>query len=159
MAATERRQRITAVFEQAIKLPPEDQDRFLERECHGDDSLIEELKALLSERRETAIVEAPPAASNLSTDAPMPRRIGRYEITGKIGSGGFGHVYSALDPAVDRRVAIKMLNAPGESDLIKRFRAEAMTVANLHHKNIVTVHEFGEDDESAFSSSWNCWKE
>ena len=146
MAPTERRQRITAVFEQAKKLRPEDQGRFLESECSGDDSLIEELKALLSEHRETATLKAPPPAPNPSTGSPMPRRIGRYEITGKIGSGGFGNVYSALDRAVDRPVAIKVLNAPGDPDLIKRFRAEAMTVANLHHKNIVTVHEFGEEN-------------
>jgi len=81
---------------------------------------------------------------------PTPRRIGRYEITGELGSGGFGHVYSALDPIVDRVVAIKVLNAPGDSDLVKRFRAEAMTVAKLHHKNIVTVHEFGEENGAPY---------
>lgn len=76
----------------------------------------------------------------------MPQQIGRYKITGEIGSGGFGHVYSGLDPAVRRTVAIKVLNAPGDRDLAKRFRAEAQTVANLLHKNIVTVHEFGEEN-------------
>jgi serine/threonine protein kinase len=150
VAPTERRQRITAVFEQAKKLRPEDQGQFLERECGGDKSLIEELKALLSEHREAAALEAPRPVPNPLAGTPIPRRIGRYEITGKIGSGGFGHVYSALDPAVDRPVAIKMLNAPGDPDLIRRFRAEAMTVAKLHHKNIVTVHEFGEEDGAPY---------
>lgn len=176
MTSTERRQRITAIFELAIKLGPEDQGRFLERECRGDGVLLEQVKSLLSEHREsgarsggpqpapdasaitTALAE--PAGSarsgglqpapDASEARPGPRRIGRYEITGTIGSGGFGHVYSALDPTVGRVVAIKVLNTPGHSDLVKRFRAEAMTVANLHHKNIVTVHEFGEENGAPY---------
>ena len=79
--------------------------------------------------------------------APLPfQRIGRYEITGNIGSGGSGRVFSALDATVGRVVAIKVLNAPGDPALVKRFQVEAKTVANLHHKNIVTVHEYGEED-------------
>jgi serine/threonine protein kinase len=135
------------VFELAIKLRPEDQDRFLERECRGDRALLEELKSLVSAYRESGISESgsDPAQEALNAP-PMPQRIGRYEITGSIGSGGFGRVYSARDPAVGRVIAIKILSAPGDRDLVKRFRSEAVTVANLHHKNIVTVHEFGEEN-------------
>ncbi|MGO9263056.1 MAG: TonB family protein [Bryobacteraceae bacterium] len=78
--------------------------------------------------------------------SPVPRRIGKYEIVQEIGSGGFGHVYRALDPAFDRVVAVKVLNAPDDPDTVRRFRIEAKTVANLHHKNIVTVHDYGETD-------------
>jgi hypothetical protein len=86
---TQRRQRITAVFELAIKLRPEDQDRFLERECRGDRALLEELKSLVSAYRESGISESgsDPAQEALNAP-PMPQRIGRYEITGSIGSGG-----------------------------------------------------------------------
>jgi serine/threonine protein kinase len=77
-------------------------------------------------------------------------RIGRYRITGEIGSGGFGRVYSAQDPSVGRTVAIKVMNAPGDTDLARRFRTEAMTVASLAHKNIVTVHEYGEQDGAPY---------
>jgi len=147
---TERRRRITAVFELAIKLEPEDQRRFLERECRGDNALLEELTSLISAYRDSGIsaggVEPEPA----SDVRPAPARIGRYEVTGMIGSGGFGHVYRALDPAVGRAIAIKVLSAPGDRDLVKRFRAEATTLANLHHKNIVTVYEFGEENGAPY---------
>ncbi|HEV3196358.1 MAG TPA: protein kinase [Bryobacteraceae bacterium] len=72
-------------------------------------------------------------------------RIGKYEITGELGAGGFGKVYKALDPTVGREVAIKVLNVHDDPVMVKRFRAEATTSASLQHKNIVTVHEFGED--------------
>jgi eukaryotic-like serine/threonine-protein kinase len=78
------------------------------------------------------------------------QRIGKYQITGEIGSGGFGRVYSAQDPSVGRIVAIKVMNAPGDTDLVRRFRAEAMTVAMLAHKNIVTVHDYGEQDGAPY---------
>src|ERR1017187_3132855 len=72
-------------------------------------------------------------------------RIGKYEITGELGTGGFGKVYKALDPTVGRVVAVKVLNVQDDPVLVKRFQAEATTSASLQHKNIVTVHEFGED--------------
>jgi eukaryotic-like serine/threonine-protein kinase len=78
------------------------------------------------------------------------QRIGKYQITGEIGSGGFGRVYSAQDRSVGRIVAIKVMNAPGDTDLVRRFHAEAMTVAKLAHKNIVTVHDYGEQDGAPY---------
>ncbi|HTS31151.1 MAG TPA: protein kinase [Bryobacteraceae bacterium] len=70
--------------------------------------------------------------------------IGKYQITGELGSGGFGRVYKAFDPTVGRVVAIKVLNVQDDPALVMRFEAEAKTSANLQHKNIVIVHEFGE---------------
>ena len=78
------------------------------------------------------------------------QRIGKYQITAEIGSGGFGRVYAAQDPSVGRVVAIKVMNAPGDTDMVKRFRAEARTVAMLAHKNIVTVHDFGEQEGAPY---------
>src|SRR3954451_5053549 len=74
----------------------------------------------------------------------MDRTIGRYQIQGEIGRGGFGTVYRAWDPTVHRSVAIKLLTVEGDDDLLTRFRNEAAAAGNLHHRNIVTVHDFGE---------------
>ena len=79
----------------------------------------------------------------------MPDRIGKYEIRGELGKGGFGHVYLGYDPAMDRQVAIKVLSSADPS-LLARFRQEAMAAGNLHHKNIVTIHAFGEDQGTFF---------
>jgi outer membrane protein assembly factor BamB/tetratricopeptide (TPR) repeat protein len=144
---TERRQRITEVCELARQLRPEDRDVFVEGQCLGDGQLLQDVKSALPEYLQTGEVTGVFPGASEGPPAPPPiQRVGRYEITGNIGSGGSGHVYSALDRTVGRVVAIKMLNAPGDADLVRRFRAEAKTVANLHHKNIVTVHEYGEED-------------
>ena len=144
MTPTERK-RITEVFELAVKLRPEERDSFVERECGGDGVLLKEVSSLLSEYRRLGDTSVPSQDSAGDQAPSFPKRIGKYQITGNLGSGGFGRVYRAGDPTFERVVAIKVLNAPDDSDIVRRFRTEATTVANLHHKNIVTVHEFGED--------------
>src|SRR5579871_149490 len=75
----------------------------------------------------------------------MISRIGKYTIQAELGRGGFGQVYRAFDPDVRQEVAIKVLLAEGDSDLLKRFQLEVVTTASLHHKNIVTIYASGEE--------------
>jgi serine/threonine protein kinase len=74
-------------------------------------------------------------------------RIGKYQILGEIGRGTMGTVYKARDPILKRDVAIKTLAAsPGKNDESRRrFEREAQAAALLAHPNIVTVHDFGEE--------------
>lgn len=76
--------------------------------------------------------------------------IGKYEIRREIGRGGLGLVYEAYDPSVGRRVAIKVLHTGGNLDVLARFRQEATAAGNLHHKNILTIYEYGEHEGSPF---------
>ena len=74
-------------------------------------------------------------------------RIGKYEIIGELGRGTMGEVYKAKDPVLNRFVALKTLTArvaPGDETL-QRFQREAQAAALLNHPNIVTVHDFGEE--------------
>lgn len=80
----------------------------------------------------------------------MLRRIGKYEVTGQIGQGGFGKVYKAFDPTVGRVVAIKVITTEGDETSVTRFRNEAAAAGNLHHKNVVTIYEFGEHEGVQF---------
>jgi serine/threonine-protein kinase len=80
----------------------------------------------------------------------MPERIGKYEIRDVLGRGGFGQVYLGFDPTVGRQVAIKVLTSDGDPNTLRRFRAEANSAGNLRHKNIVTIHELGEDHGTLF---------
>ena len=79
------------------------------------------------------------------TGAVVSQRIGRYEIEGELGRGGFGLVYRARDPAMERFVAIKLLLSPGNPDAAARFRKEAVALARVPHRNIVAIHDVDED--------------
>jgi serine/threonine protein kinase len=73
-------------------------------------------------------------------------QIGKYGIQEELGRGGFGTVYRAWDPEMRRSVAIKVINLHVGNDpaTLARFRSEAATTANLHHRNIVTIYDSGE---------------
>jgi serine/threonine-protein kinase len=78
-------------------------------------------------------------------------RIGKYEVDEILGQGGMGIVYKARD-TLGRQVAIKMVLASfaGESELLVRFHQEAQFTANLHHPNIVTVYDWGQEDNAPY---------
>ena len=71
-----------------------------------------------------------------------------YKIEREIGKGGMARVYLALHKALNRKVAIKVLNRQLDSNSqhSNRFMREARIVANLTHPNIVTIHDVGEHD-------------
>src|SRR5271155_3515447 len=75
-----------------------------------------------------------------------------YEILGLLGAGGMGEVYRALDPALKREVAIKVLPSfvSQDPDRLHRFEQEAQAAAALNHPNILAVHQFGQFDGSPY---------
>src|SRR5215467_6401605 len=73
-------------------------------------------------------------------------QIGKYQIQAELGRGGFGSVYRAYDPTVGRLVAIKVLTASGDQNLLTRFKNEAAAAGNLRHKNIITIYDFGDHE-------------
>lgn len=72
----------------------------------------------------------------------------RYEILGKIGTGGMADVYKAKDHKLNRFVAVKVLKAEFREDttFIRKFRSEAQAAAGLTHPNIVNVFDVGDDE-------------
>jgi serine/threonine protein kinase/sugar lactone lactonase YvrE len=77
-------------------------------------------------------------------------RIGEFEITGHIGSGGMGEVYRARDTKLGREVAIKVLPEALSRDptRLARFEREARLLASLNHPNIATVYGIVHDGEA-----------
>lgn len=75
----------------------------------------------------------------------LPTHIGTYKLLRKIGEGGMGAVYEALQETIERRVAIKILQ-PGyarDADITKRFFNEARAVNRIDHPSLVQIHEHG----------------
>jgi serine/threonine protein kinase/WD40 repeat protein len=101
------------------------------------------LPALLAvENAAPKLVETRPAAP------AVPERLGEYRILREIGRGGMGVVYLAVQEALGRAVALKVLPFPRllEPTLEERFRREAQAAARLHHHHIVQVFGVGEQD-------------
>src|SRR5262245_25905432 len=85
-------------------------------------------------------------------DRSLPTRIGRYRIVARIGRGGMGVVYSAVDEASGRQVALKVLMADlaADPETRARFDRESQAAARLVHPNIITVHDAGQDGGRPF---------
>lgn len=84
-------------------------------------------------------------------------KIGRYEVQQKIGAGAYGVVYKAMDPVLDRVVAIKVpsmtLDDEELANLIMEFYREARIGAKFKHANIVTVYDLGCNDHGGTTAS------
>ena len=74
-----------------------------------------------------------------------------YKLVERIGEGGFGVVYRAEQPSVDREVVIKIIlpEYAKHPEFVNRFEAEARMVAKLEHPRIVPLHDYWRDEEGA----------
>ena len=83
---------------------------------------------------------------------PYGLDLGGYRIISEMGHGGMATVYRAVQIALDREVAVKVLPAALAADpgFKSRFQREARAVAQLRHPNIVDVHDYGDSDGTAY---------
>ncbi|MBL8161541.1 MAG: serine/threonine protein kinase [Anaerolineae bacterium] len=92
----------------------------------------------------------------VSTDTLLNRRIGRYDIRERIGSGGMARVFKGVDKNLERLVAIKILHEhlAEEAGFKERFEREAKLVASLNHPNIVQVYDYDVTVENGHTVSY-----
>jgi len=80
--------------------------------------------------------------------------LGRYRILGELGRGAMGVVYRAVDPLIEREVALKTLHNELPEDVIDevrvRFLREARSAGRLNHPNIVTIFDVGQEGDAAY---------
>jgi serine/threonine-protein kinase len=93
--------------------------------------------------------------TKVAVACPVVAKLGKYELRRPIGSGASGTVYEAWDPDLGRRVAIKQVDLAGQTEvqqqeLRARFRQEAQIAGQLSHPGVVAVHDYGEQDGSAY---------
>ena len=103
-----------------------------EAECSADDSL--------APAREASVISPMPVAWLAGS------MVGEYEVTGLLGQGGMGVVYSGVHPLLGRKVAIKVLHRQAAlvGEAAARFLQEARAASKLRHQNIVDVFAFGQ---------------
>jgi len=141
-----------AVFTEALRLPPEERDRYLSEACRGDVKLRLRVEALLQAYKQAgdflgkSVAERPPKAAQVVPAGEKPGdRIGPYKLLQQIGEGGCGVVYMAEQQApVRRRVALKIIK-PGmdTNNVMARFEAERQALALMDHPNIAKVLDAG----------------
>jgi eukaryotic-like serine/threonine-protein kinase len=154
-------ERVESLFNEAIELPAENRNTFLDEACRGDASLRDEVASLLASADQNLdFVERPvrEAAEQVAhagiadtefadTDVTAGSRIAGYRIIRVIAEGGMGKVYLAAraDDQFQKQVAIKLLQARfvETSTMLLRFRSERQILANLEHPNIARLLDGG----------------
>ncbi len=141
----ERWRRVEKLFHLVAALPLAERGAYLDAQCDEDEvrSQVEELLAWDEEAGdfiESAIGSASARAIEDHDPLGRKRTIGKYEIDGLIGRGGFGVVYRGRDPDLGREVAVKSCSAL-DPNLRRRFLQEAQIAARLQHPAIVVVHD------------------
>jgi serine/threonine protein kinase len=110
----------------------------------------------MSQSRGDAMARSDDAAAGVTSRGRMTNgmRLGPYEITGFIGTGGMGEVYRALDTNLNRVVALKLLPAEFAADpeRLSRFEQEARAVSSLTHPAIVTIYDAGQIESQPYIS-------
>ncbi|HQR31663.1 MAG TPA: protein kinase [Blastocatellia bacterium] len=152
-------QRIGELFDEALERPPTDRAEWLREACGTDADLYAAVTDLLAHHQDEEDLLSQPAlaivAAQLAESHPrsiLNQQLGHYRILSLLGAGGMGEVYLAEDTRLRRKVALKVLPALIAQDRgrLRRFEQEALAASALNHPNIVTIHEFGAEDQTHF---------
>lgn len=151
----DRWRRIEEVFHLALQYDDAEREAYLARMCSEDESLLDEVRSLISSHEHSGeFLDKPQLTAGLQLLAVRDaasregETIGYYLLKNRIGLGGMGEVYLALDQRLGRNVALKLLPASfnDHPDWVRRFQYEARAASSIAHPNIAHVYEVGEAD-------------
>lgn len=143
--------RIQEIYHEALKVDPSERRAFVAEAIAGNVALAREVKELLQASDslggflQTPIIELP--LTSATDDLNGTTIDGRYLIERKLGQGGMGQVYLALDLRVNRRkVVLKFLSREllDDSYALRKFKQEAEALSRIHHDGVVEVLDTGE---------------
>ncbi len=91
-------------------------------------------------------------AGDLRFDVPQVQGVRGYDLKEEIGEGAFGTIHRAIQPGIGREVAVKVIRRryANDPEFIRRFEAEAQTIARLEHPYIVPLYDYWRDPEGAY---------
>ncbi len=155
-------ERIRELFHTALERDRAERSAFLDEACGNDASLRAEVEALLdSFEKNPDFLNRPAWASCIDPGAEKGRpledlepepglpseRLGEYRLIRRLGEGGMGVVYLAVQESLNRLVAVKAIRPEriGAFEAEARFRREVDSISELRHPNIVTVFGSGEE--------------
>ncbi len=155
----ERWEQITEIYNSAQELEENEQESFLEKACADDESLLYEVKSLLTADgnagsfiAENAVKDSPSLLTLENFTTLSGQTLGQFQIISHIGSGGMGEVYLAKDLRLNRHVALKALpiSSSGNRIYLLRFQTEAKAAATLNHPNVATIFSVEDIDGQPF---------
>jgi tRNA A-37 threonylcarbamoyl transferase component Bud32 len=144
--APELHRRLRELFEEAILLPQEQRQAFLETQCRDNPELLQTA---------TRLVAAHAESRQFLSRGSDGKRYGRYVVVRELGRGSMAIVYEAEDPAIGRKVALKVLRVEQLDGaklqfLTDRMFREAQSGGMLSHPGIVTVFDVGQQGDETF---------
>jgi serine/threonine protein kinase len=142
--SSNRWQRVEELYHAALERDSDLREAFLFKACGGDDELRRSISELLAQDARKSPVDRslwPGRDGKPVTQANATENLtfGAYRLIARIGEGGMGVVYSALDTRLDRKVAVKV----SQSRYSTRFERESRVIAALNHPNICTLYDVG----------------
>ncbi len=167
MITHDRWQRIKEIFQSAQEKAPTERLDFLNQVCGDDQSIREEVEALLTADESNdgdGFLSTPAyefAAGMLSDERANEfeagQKVGRYTILCPLGSGGMGQIYLAQDEQLGRKIALKLIAREFATDprRVLRFEQEARAASALNHPNVCGIHETGVTENQRHSSRWD----
>jgi serine/threonine protein kinase len=143
---TSQKRQIEDLFIRVMSLDLRHRASFLERECAGDQELLNEVAELLAAHEQASEhSQLPPLVPDRwSSDANLLEpgaMVGKYRVVGKVGKGGMGEVYAVHNDELNRPAAIKLMRSDlSQSDQsTRRFINEARAAASIRHPGIVDI--------------------